>query len=142
MNAEQIAAIRERSHDDETRGQIALIRLTAWQRLEACGWVQRVDAVDGLGCWDRPKNGLRLIHSLAREEDGNIWAHVSLSRRDRRMPSWEETADVWRLVYPDVYGVIVVAPESHHVNIAEVAHVWGNLSSQTVPDFTRGVGSI
>lgn len=142
MSAREVAAVSDATQDDETRGQITLLRLTAVPRMESLGWVLRMDGADGLGCWDRPKRGLRLIHSLAREGDGNVWGHVSVSRRDRVMPTWEQTADVWRLVYADVYGVIVVAPDSHHVNIAEVAHVWGNLSAPTVPDFTHGLGTI
>ena len=58
------------------------------------------------------------------------------------MPTWEHTRDAWRLLYPDIAGVVVVPPKSKHVNIAEVAHVWGCLTKLTVPDFTQGGDSI
>jgi hypothetical protein len=107
--------------------------------------VRRVLGGDGLGQWVRPalRRGadMTLVHSVARENDGCIWSHVSLSRAGR-MPSWDETADVFRLVHPHDYGVIVVAPAAKHVNIAEVAHVWCNLDHPAVPDFTHGLGSI
>lgn len=137
-----IEAERERSQDDETRHVIALTEAHATPVLLAARWVVRFAGDDGLGCWDYPRKGLRLIHSIARERDGDIWAHVSVSRRDRVMPTWEQTRDVYRLVYPNVFGVIVIPPGDLHVNFAEVAHVWADLSRPAVPDFTRGLGTI
>jgi hypothetical protein len=85
---------------------------------------------------------MRMIHSIAREEDGHVWAHVSVSRRDGVMPTWDQARDVWRLIYPTVLGVVVVPPEDKHVDLAEVAHVWGNLDVPALPDFTHGLGTI
>lgn len=132
--------------DDETRGLISLAKVIVIPRLQAARWELRFEGADGLGCWDfcwdLPRKGLRLIHSIAREEDGFPWAHVSVSRRSQVMPTWEQTRDVWRLIYPDVTGVVVIPPATQHVNLAEVSHVWGNLSQPAVPDFTHGLGSI
>jgi hypothetical protein len=58
------------------------------------------------------------------------------------MPTWGQARDVWRLLYPTVLGVIVIPPEDRHINLAEVAHVWGNLDRPAVPDFTHGMGTI
>lgn len=102
------------------------------------GWYSVMAADDGLGCWDHPRLQRRFIHSIARELDHEVWAHVSLSRWDKRMPTWEQVRDIWRLLYPDTTGIVVIPPEDKHVNLAEVAHVWGCLTATPLPDFTRG----
>jgi hypothetical protein len=62
-------------------------------------------------------------HSVARELDGGVWGHVSVSRQDRSLPSWQQVRDTGWLLYPGRFGIIVVAPQDKHVNISEVAHV-------------------
>lgn len=111
-------------------------------RLMLMGWHQSIGGADGLGCWDNYTLRMRVIESTAVELDGNVWSHVSVSRQDRKLPTWEQTRDVFWLIHPDRAGVIVVAPSDRHVNIAEVMHVWCNLTADTVPDFTRGGTSI
>jgi hypothetical protein len=113
-------------------------------RLTASGWSCRMEGFDGLGCWDHRHRGRRLIHSIAvHPDDGCTWAHVSLSLRSGQLPSWEQTRDAWRLIYPTLTGIIIVPPESEHVDIAEVMHVWANLDRpELVPDMSMGTGSI
>ena len=136
-----LEAIRAAAQDDETRGyqRLAAHRVPL---LHCAGWRVLYEGGDGLGAWGHPRLQRRFIHSIAREADGEVWAHVSLSRSDKRMPSWEQVRDIWRLVYPSLYGIVVIPPEDKHVNIAEVAHIWGCLTKPTVPDFTHGIGSI
>jgi hypothetical protein len=43
---------------------------------------------------------------------------VSVSRRDRFLPTWEGRDAQWCL-YPDLRGVVVVATQAQHVNLAE-----------------------
>lgn len=136
----EIDAIRAAHQDEETRGHAELARRHIWPRLQLAGWQMRAEGEDGIGLADR--GSLRFIHSIARELDGKVWAHVSLSRRDRSMPEWSQVRDVWWAFYPDVAGVIVVAPQTEHVNKAEVAHVWGCLTERAVPDFTHGLATI
>lgn len=144
MSDARVAAAQEASQDDETRGFVRLAKRDALPRLVRARWVLRYEGEDGIGCLDLVggKFALRLIHSIAREDDGEVWAHVSLSRRDRIMPTWEQTRDAWWAVYDQTPGVVVVAPRTEHVNIAEVAHVWGCLTRRTVPDFSHGLGTI
>jgi hypothetical protein len=111
-------------------------------RLRAGGWRMRYDGDDGLGCWDQPRYGLRIIHSGMRELDGQVWGHVSVSRRDGRFPAWEQVRDAQWLVYPDRAGIVVVAPPGEHVNLREVAHVWTCLTAEPFPDFSHGLGTI
>ena len=116
-------------------------------RLLTAGWRQRQRAGDGLGMWDQARLGLRLIHSVAKEWDGLVWGHVSLSRRDGTLPSWEEVRDAQWLIYPEDPGLIVVAPADEHwsnpaPNAAEVHHVWTCRSKRVTPDFRRDRGGI
>lgn len=112
-------------------------------RLTRHRWKCAQRGADGLGAWKHGARGLGLIHSVATEQDGELWEHISLSRSDGAMPAWEQVRDVFREVCgPDALGIIVVPPKSEHVDLAEVAHVWRCLSRRPIPDFTRGSRSI
>lgn len=112
-------------------------------RMRRNKWQQVYKGADGLGAWKHGARGLGIIHSIAPELDNEIWEHLSLSRADGRMPSWEQTRDVFHEICgPNALGVIVVPPKEEHVNIAEVAHVWHCLTKRPLPDFTRGLGTI
>jgi hypothetical protein len=140
--ASRIEEAQEAGQDDETRRIILATEVALAPILVRNRWQPIYAGEDGLGAWELLRKGLRLIHSIARETDGCVWAHLSLSRRDRKMPTWEQLRDVWRLLYPDVLAVVVIPPAAQHVNIAEVAHAWANLDRPAVPDFTHGLDSI
>lgn len=110
--------------------------------LEAQGWRTVTPGADGLGLLVHRADGLALIHSIATEEDGRAWAHVSLSLKSRKLPSWVQTRDAWRLVYPERAGIIVIPPAAEHFSIAEVMHVFGCLDGDVLPDFLRGGASL
>ena len=108
-------------------------------RLRSHGWYRRQRGGDGFGLWDDPKRKLRLIHSCCWEEDGNLWEHVSFSQSEGVMPGWELTQTLFHEVAGDeALGIIVIAPKSQHVNIAEVSHVWRCMTAKPLPDFTHG----
>ncbi len=136
-----VAAARAAAWDEGVAAAAVACRPVLAARLVEARWTLAAAAADGLGCWVLRRRGLRLIHSLSRE-DGAVWAHVSLSRADRVMPAWEQVRDVWRLLYPETAGVVVIPPAASHVDHAEVAHVWGNLDRPAVPDFSHGLGTI
>lgn len=152
---QRIARMAEAFHDPATQAHVAQYHdeecqrikmgdaLPQCRRLADDGWQLAEQNLDGLGTWDNHRRGLRMIHSVCRELDGQVWAHVSLSRQPgTTMPSWGEVRSAGQLLYPEDFGVIVVAPLATHVNIAEVAHVWYCLTRPAVPDFTHGMGSI
>lgn len=129
-----------REFDDECATLVSNYAVAQRPALAVAGYRLRVPNADGLGMWDAGNR--RLLHSVAREDDGQVWAHVSVSHRDDTMPDWYEVQRAGRLLYPSLYGIIVVAPETMHVNIANVAHAWYCLTMQVLPDFTGGTGSI
>ena len=129
-------------HDEECAALVARDRHAQAGRLTARGWKQRYPNLDGIGMWDHRALKLRILHSVAREADGQAWAHVSVSNPGNTMPTWYEVRDAGWLLYPQAYGIIVVAPPDGHVNIANVAHAWYCLTAPSCPDFTHGMNSI
>jgi hypothetical protein len=111
-------------------------------RLADDGWTHVERNNDGIGTWDHRGRRLRIIHSVCREEDGQVWGHVSVSRASGLMPGWETVRDAGWLLYPDLFGVIVVPARASHVSINEVGHVWYCLTAPAVPDFSHGLGTI
>jgi hypothetical protein len=113
-------------------------------RLERYRWKQLKKGADGLGMWQHKARGLNLIHSIGLESDGELWEHLSVSTvSGEKLPSWDQIRNVFHEVAgPEGLGIIVVAPESEHVNLDEVAHVFRCLTRRPLPDFTRGSGTI
>lgn len=112
------------------------------RRLETAAWKLVSPNADGIGHWRHRGRRLSLIHSVAREADGQVWAHVSVGTPGNTMPGWYEVRDAGWLLYPGEFGVVVVAPQDSHVNLSNVGHVWYCLTAPAVPDFSRGLGSI
>jgi len=107
-------------------------------RLRRAGWVRAAQGNDGAGWHAHPAQGLKLIHSVNREGDGNLWGHFSMSLYgEGRLPTWYELRDAQWLLYPEHAGVQVVAPPEKHYSIAEVLHVWTCLTADVLPAFGR-----
>ena len=104
-------------------------------------WVVHARGVDG-GCVDNVKTGRRVILSMAREEDGEVWLHASISRRDRALPTYEDLKTVHRLFMPGLVAYQLFMPSDEHVNLAEVLHLWACVTRRVTPDFTGGTGSV
>lgn len=112
-------------------------------RLKRHHWKLVTRAADGLGAWEHRARQLGLIHSIAIEQDNELWEHISVSRFDGTLPTWEQVRDTFHTIAgPQALGIIVIPPKAEHVNLAEVAHVWRCLTRRPIPDFTRGLGTI
>lgn len=107
------------------------------------GWVKAAEAVDGFSAV-QPRKGLMVIVSDAVALDGRRWRHLSLSRRDRAMPTWEQLVEVKEaFLGPEAVALQVLAPRSEWVNIHPTClHLWECLDGRVTPDFTAGTGSI
>lgn len=88
-------------------------------------------------------NGLAAILSIAVYGDGKRWVHLSLSRHNR-IPDWLDLNMVRdEMLGKDRKALMVLAPESEHVNIHQYCHhLWHCLGEDPLPDFTMGSGSL
>jgi hypothetical protein len=85
-------------------------------------------------------NGLRVLITYD-QYDGQKWAHISMSRSDR-LPSWADVRKVKDLfIGSDEKAIMVLPPDSEYVNAHPFCfHLFCNLDSDPLPDFTRGLG--
>jgi len=87
---------------------------------------------------------LRVLVDAHIEEDGKAWIHLSVSRRDRRLPTWEDLVTI-RDVFlgAEQLAVQVLPPRSEHYDAGlgvEVLHLWAPLESDPLPNFLRARG--
>ena len=86
-----------------------------------------------------------MIWSLAYEDDGALWLHVSCSHR-ARIPSWDEMVMVKEcFVGPERWAVQLHPPAADYVDLhARCLHLFAPFSPEAwpMPDFTAGTGSI
>lgn len=100
------------------------------------GWkVERVGN-DGMGFVNKGQK-LFLIISIAKEADGKIWAHMSLSGKTK-LPSWGQLSAAKRLFLGDDSKAIQIVPESlKHVNIHPYClHLFVCLEGDPLPEFS------
>jgi hypothetical protein len=94
-------------------------------------------------CAWRHTEGLVVIGSVSIELDKNVWAHLSASRQ-RCLPSWEDMVEIKNIFLgPERKAINVIPPRKEHVNInPNVHHLFACLTSDPLPDFTHGTGSL
>jgi hypothetical protein len=87
---------------------------------------------------------LRVIVSGMVYGDGKRWLHVSVSRKNREIPSWAAMCEVKEFVLgPERTALQVHPPRSKHVSIHDgCLHLWHCLDGDVTPDFTAGGESI
>jgi hypothetical protein len=88
----------------------------------------------------KPGEGLLVLLSAAECGDRKRWLHVSVSRKDTRLPTWEQMSQVKRLFIGDARTALqVMPPKAKHVNLHPgVLHLWHCLDGDVTPDFTAG----
>jgi hypothetical protein len=85
-----------------------------------------------------------VIESIARELDGRLWHHLSVSRADR-IPSYHDVNDVKDVFIGRAHiAYQVFPPRARHVNIHPYClHLWSPLEGdEPLPDFRQGSQSI
>lgn len=105
------------------------------------GWRQGALSLDGV-LLKSIVEGLVVIASIAPEEDGRWWLHVSASTSSRKVPTWRQMGLIKKaFIGPDGEAYSVFPPKSRHVNIAEVLHLWHCLDAPdggvVLPRFER-----
>ena len=92
-------------------------------------------------CRAYQKHGtVRVIVTAARYGDGKAWVHLSVSRKNREIPSWTLMSQVKEtFLGPERTAYQVMPPRSKHVNIHEgCLHLFCCLEGNPLPDFTAG----
>ena len=86
----------------------------------------------------RHRTGLTLIWSVAYEQDGKAWRHVSIAH-PHRLPTWTELGAVKDWVCgADAVVYQVLPPAAEYVNDHEYClHLWQPLGHRPLPDFRR-----
>ena len=86
-------------------------------------------------------DGMSVILSVERCDDGKRWLHVSCARPDR-LVDWGDLAAVKRLFIGDHRRALqVLPPASEHVNVhPHCLHLWACLDGDGLPDFRREGG--
>ena len=93
---------------------------------------------------------LVIIYSEGIELDGRRWLHVSCSRKDRTIPTYDDLVTLKTLTLgTDTEAYQVFPPAHRHIDIAgrgdrpiQVLHLWSCMTGPVLPDFTRGGKSI
>ena len=98
------------------------------------------DAADYMRAW--MYNGLMIIASVGKYEDGLEWLHLSVSRKSR-IPSYEDITRVKRDFIGEDRKAITVLPEKkYHVNLHEnCLHLFYS-ADNPLPEFSAGLGTI
>jgi hypothetical protein len=113
---------------------------TILPRVLPAGWQYNHQAFN---CCDQVYAGLRVIVSAMRYGDGRNWIHFSMSRRDGKLPSWEDlraAKDIF--IGKDKKAIQVLPPEDQYVNQNPgVLHLFCCLSEDVLPDF-RVMGTL
>ena len=98
------------------------------------------EADEYIKCWDF--NGLHVLASAMKYDDGREWLHVSFSRQ-RRIPDYKDIQLVRNSFIGEDKKCIMVFPDrSHYVNIAEnCLHLWYTKDCP-IPDFDINIEGI
>jgi|SRR5579885_2408507 hypothetical protein len=103
---------------DTTKTQSGLCVPSEWDFLERFGPTGRK--------WERAVGQpLYVIETTARQSDGREWLHVSVSKRNGKIPSWQDVQDVRRVfVGEDRECYLVFPPKDRYVDIHQVLHLY------------------
>lgn len=100
------------------------------------GWEKNPETHDAF----HHRRGFTVILNVLRYDDGKKWAHFSMSRRDRKIPSWDELRWAKEIFLgKNRKAIQVLPPESEYVNHHPgVLHLFACLDDDGLPDFRVG----
>ena len=111
--------------------------LAVWRvsRLENLGWKRKSHPMFSGLTWVHAANGVAALETMEWHGD-RLWHHVSVSRADGRIPTWQEMSDIKELfIGRDKWAYAVHPPHEQYVNInAGVLH-WYGTDTPALPDF-------
>src|SRR2546430_1391268 len=79
--------------------------------------------------WERMVgHSLRVWEDTEIKPDGKLWLHISVSKRNKKMPQWEDLETVRKLFIGDRECYQIFPTEERYVNLGNVLHLWCCLS--------------
>lgn len=105
-------------------------------------WLLYATNEDGYSFVNKQEN-MGAILSWAKEQDGKMWLHFSLSCR-KRIPFWDELVEAKEIFLGvESKAIQVIPPRSKYVNKNPyVLHLFMCLDGDNLPDFTQGSGNL
>lgn len=119
---------------------LALVLPPHWQELDTSAHHWGQGFRDMARAYQYKKGALWVLASCGYHDDGRPWLHVSVSRKDAVIPTWEQMSTVKRIFIGEERQALQVMPRaSKHVNLHPgVLHLWCCLEDDGLPDFTAG----
>jgi len=76
--------------------------------------------------WERlVGHPLRVFEDVSPKDDGKLWLHISVSRANQKMPTWEDLQEARRLFIGEHRECYMdFPPKERYVNIGNVLHLW------------------
>ena len=102
---------------------------------------------NGAGGYTARFGHLFFMVSAAKEADGRRWGHGSVSRGDRKLPTYEDLQTLKRFVFgPHRKAIQVFPANAEHEDFAgklmrlvQVLHLWSCEDGDVLPDFRTNV---
>lgn len=81
---------------------------------------------------------LIVVQTFCLEKDGQLWQHVSVSRKGE-VPSYDDMCFAKKyFIGPDKLALELHVPEDEHVNVhPNTLHLWHCMESRPTPDFRK-----
>lgn len=98
------------------------------------------------GVFRHHDSGTTVLLNVSVENDGHLWKHLSVSRRNGEMPDWFLLKKIKRIFAGASELAIQVFPsdENHYdigrVTGVDVAHLWAPIEGRPIPDFVAARG--
>jgi hypothetical protein len=129
-------------------GYLVPVILPAWFPAQPhVSWRETTESMPGIPparayhrVYRKDGEGLLVVVSCAERDDRKRWLHVSVSRRDHKIPTWEQLCQVKRVfIGDDRTALQILPPKAKWVNIHTAClHLWCSLDGDVTPDFTAG----
>ena len=103
-------------------------------------WLKVQNKKDGAS-FIHSSNSLSLIVSVAVEQDGKVWGHLSVASRNENLPTWEDLKTAKDLFFgEDTYAIQILPGKKEYVNLLSTClHLFVPIGHRpNIPEFSRG----
>lgn len=95
-----------------------------------------VRSLAGKGIGAKNRIRFNVLSSIGIEQDDRLWRHVSFTRLDRKMPTYQDTAFIKGCFFANDWAIQLFPQAEHHVSDHDTClHLWSCLEHNPLPDF-------